>query len=512
MVARGSGRRARAVEVGLIALVVALIVFTALAVAVPSVHPAIVSDRLDIAITTIAATIGMSVAGLAWLSYRESGELRPLLQATAFGLLGTLNTGTLAVAIAGVERTFGGTLEDPGQLPIVLGLAARLVVALLLVAAGVVHPGPMTLAASTARLLVIGPSAGLVLAATWLALGAVRLPELVDADALGTLAGDPTRPLGAGAGLFHLGAELVAAASYVAAAWLSFRDWRAGRGIGAAWLAAGLTIAAFGQVHAGIHPGAYVSLVTTADLLRMGFYLALLLGIAAERREDVRALRRANVQLVRLGEAEATRAALEERARLAREIHDGLAQDLWYAKLKQTRLEQAGPLTPEQSLLAHEVTDAIDSALADARQAVMAMRYAGDAPLDDLLERYVEDYAERFGIRARVEREGDMPALSTRTRAEVLRIVQEALNNVRKHADATSVRVVLTMDTTALRVTVIDNGRGFDPRTAAGSGFGMESMRQRAALIGAEIDIDARPQDGTRLALTIRLPHPEASR
>ncbi|HET9879550.1 MAG TPA: ATP-binding protein [Candidatus Limnocylindria bacterium] len=511
MIARPSGRRAGAVEVALTALLVALTVFTALVVAVPSVHPALVNDRLDLAITTSAAIIGLSVAGLAWLRFRESGELRSLLQAAAFGLLGTLNAGTMAVGIAGVEHRFGGTLAAPGQLPILLGLVTRFAVAVLLVWACLARPGPVRLAGWTARALVGGPSIGLVLAAVWLAVGDVRLPALVEPDALAALAVDPTLPLGADAGFLHLGAEMLTALAYVAAAWLSFRDWLAGRGIGAAWLAAGLIIAAFSQLHAGIHPGAHASLVTTADFLRVGFYLALLLGIAAERREDVRALRRANVQLVRLGEAEATRAALEERARLAREIHDGLAQDLWYAKLKQTRLEQAGPLTAEQALLAHEVIDAIDAALAEARQAVMAMRLAGDAPLDVLLERYVEDFADRFGIRAGVHRDGELPTLSTRTQAEVLRIVQEALNNVRKHADATAVRVALVAEAASLRVTIVDNGRGFDPRTEVGSGFGMESMRQRAALIGAEIDVDARPQDGTRLALTIPLSQPEAS-
>lgn len=154
-------------------------------------------------------------------------------------------------------------------------------------------------------------------------------------------------------------------------------------------------------------------------------------------------------------------------------------------------------------MLAGEVTDAIDAALAEARQAVMAMRLFEDAPLDSLLERYLDDFADRFGIRATLERNGDLPLLRTRAQAEVLRIVQEALNNVRKHADATAVRVLLERLDNGLRVTVIDNGRGFDPTSIEGGGFGMESMRQRAALVGGTIDVDARAQDGTRLALTV---------
>ena len=301
------------------------------------------------------------------------------------------------------------------------------------------------------------------------------------------------------------------AVAFLVAALLGYRLWRAEGRVSDAWLVAGLAFAAFSQLHAGIHPGAYTSLVTTADFLRIGFYVALLLGMAAERRADVRALRTANVELLRLREVDATRAALEERGRLAREIHDGLSQDLWYAKLKQSRLAQLSSLTDEQAQLAREVTDAIDAALAEARQAVMAMRAASDdATLTDVLQRYVDDFGDRFGIRTALERDGEVSALTPRGQAEVLRIVQEALNNVRKHADATVVRVRISGGPDEVRVVVADNGRGFDPAEPDLPGFGMESMRQRAELIGASLAVDAAPADGTRL--TLRVPVPQVGR
>ena len=123
-----------------------------------------------------------------------------------------------------------------------------------------------------------------------------------------------------------------------------------------------------------IHPGSYTSIVTTGDLLRLAFYGVLLVGFVVDSRDDLAELRAATMEVRRLAEAEFAAATLEERARLAREIHDGLAQDLWYAKLKQSRLAQIAAFEDEPKRLSDEVADAIDDALAEARNAIAAMR------------------------------------------------------------------------------------------------------------------------------------------
>jgi signal transduction histidine kinase len=193
---------------------------------------------------------------------------------------------------------------------------------------------------------------------------------------------------------------------------------------------------------------------------------------------------------------------VEERARLAREIHDGLAQDLWYAKLKQSRLTQLAPLDEEGRALSVEVETAIDAALAEARHAVAAMRAgSADGTLLEILDRLVADFNDRFAIRATLEHEGPLPAIGPRAQAETLRIIQEALTNARKHADATVVRVRVAADAD-IRIVVADNGRGFRPGSEGG-GFGLESMRQRAELIGADLSVVSEPQNGTRVELTI---------
>jgi hypothetical protein len=153
--------------------------------------------------------------------------------------------------------------------------------------------------------------------------------------------------------------------------------------------------------------------------------------------------------------------------------------------------------------------ETIDTGIADARQAVMAMRAGStDAPLLEVVQRYVEDFADRFAIDADFEATGAAPELPARTQAELLRIVQEALNNVRKHADATVVRVRATSENGTFRLVVTDNGRGFEPGRA-GNGFGLAGMRERADLIGAELEIESRPRDGR--AYRSRCPSWEAS-
>jgi signal transduction histidine kinase len=218
------------------------------------------------------------------------------------------------------------------------------------------------------------------------------------------------------------------------------------------------------------------------------------------------------MEVRRLAEAEFAAAALEERARLAREIHDGLAQELWYAKLKQSRLAQIADFSDEPRQLSQEVEAAIDMALAEARHAVAAMRGGSEAgPLLEMLRRQVEDFSDRFAIRVELVREGTAePDIGPRAHAELIRIVQEALTNVRKHADATVVRVVVATDD-ELRITISDNGRGFRP-DAAPVGFGLESMRQRADVIGARLSVTSAPHDGSRVELVMPIGPREGTR
>ena len=120
-------------------------------------------------------------------------------------------------------------------------------------------------------------------------------------------------------------------------------------------------------------------------MMRLVAFTVLLAGAFADQRNDLRSLRSAYTALDRMRVNEAERATLEERSRLAREIHDGLAQHLWFAKLKFERLSST--LSDDERPLADEVTQALDAAIIEAREALVTMRSSleEDVPFSDML-------------------------------------------------------------------------------------------------------------------------------
>jgi signal transduction histidine kinase len=417
--------------------------------------------------------------------------------------LTAINALMIGIVIFGKESAFGLDASQPGEAPIYVWTITRAAVAAILVigAARSLRREPPPL---PPLVLAIVPAVVLVLSAIMLFGREAILPPVPGASAF-----DPA----GGGGV--LGASPLSTAvvvlqvaifvGFIVAAILLRRLYIRYGLVSDGYLAVGLVVAAFSQLHFALDPVVASGIVTSTDALRLVFYVILVLGIQAEIGGDFTALRRANAELSRLREVDAANATLAERTRLAREIHDGLAQDLWYAKLKQGRLTQSESLVAEAKTTAGEVLHAIDSALAEARQAVMAMRVDPSAAssLEEVLRSYVEDFSDRFGVRAEFEAEGTLQRLPPRTEAEVLRIVQEALNNVRRHADATVVRVKTERSGPISRISVTDNGKGFDPSAVPPERYGLRGMRERADLVGATLEIRSQPQDGTRVSIEV---------
>jgi signal transduction histidine kinase len=303
---------------------------------------------------------------------------------------------------------------------------------------------------------------------------------------------------------------VVATVLLMFAAALLFRTVYVGRGpVSDGFIAVGLVVLAFAELQSAFYPSVYTRLVTASDLIRLLAYGIFLLGIGAEQRSDLRALRQAYATLDRLRVSEAERAALEERSHLAREIHDGLAQHLWFAKLKFERL--ATTIPDDDKPLAGEVGQALDSAIVEARQALVTMRTSldTDLPMSEMLKRSVDDFGQRSGLRVTYSVGAGVPtALPPRQQIEVLRVVQEALTNVRKHADATVVRVRADTHGRDLVVSVADNGKGFDPNAPV-EGLGLQGMEERARLLGGMLRLTSEPQGGTTVELTVPILVPE---
>jgi signal transduction histidine kinase len=307
---------------------------------------------------------------------------------------------------------------------------------------------------------------------------------------------------------FGVALQLLTASLFFVGAYVSRQMWREQHAVVDGWIAIGLVFAAFGELHWMLYPSAHPGQVSTGDLFRLACSIALLFGLESALRRYLRELRIANAELSELRDAEVEHVALEERTRLARELHDGLAQDLWLAKMRTGELAGRDDLTPDARRVAQEAMAAIEIGLAEARGAVAALRSPthADSGFCSLMRRTAEEYGDRFGLRVEFHFEGDHTAhIAPRTQAEILRIVQEALTNVARHANATIVGVRLTIKGERIMLRVVDNGCGFDVSGVGQDAFGLVSMRERAALIGGRLRVATRVGAGTRILLTAPL-------
>jgi signal transduction histidine kinase len=154
----------------------------------------------------------------------------------------------------------------------------------------------------------------------------------------------------------------------------------------------------------------------------------------------------------------------------------------------------------------------MDRALADARSIVTAMRESPvDRSLADSLRRAAEDFERDTGIRTQVDVAAPLPDVGIAAAGELMRIVREALTNVRKHADATTVHLAARVAAGGLEVTVADNGRGFESAELRASTYGIQGMNERAELVGGSLQVSSRRADGTTVRATVPIPAKRAN-
>jgi signal transduction histidine kinase len=201
-------------------------------------------------------------------------------------------------------------------------------------------------------------------------------------------------------------------------------------------------------------------------------------------------------------------AAAEERDRIARELHDGLAQILGFVNTKAQAVRlllRRGKTEAAQAQL-QQLEEAAGEVLADVRQAILGLRLSARPELD--LAAKLRSFTDQFSRQSGVAIHLDLPEdaapvhLAPAAEVELLRIVQEALANIRKHASARSAWLTLELGENGLLLTITDDGSGFDPAQAIlGDHFGLLSMRERAAAIGGELELVSAPGRGTRVML-----------
>jgi two-component system sensor histidine kinase DegS len=202
----------------------------------------------------------------------------------------------------------------------------------------------------------------------------------------------------------------------------------------------------------------------------------------------------------------------DERRRLAREIHDGPAQVLTNAIYAIQIAEQVARRAPDQ--VAEELTrvrDLLKDGVTEIRRFMFDLRptMLQDHGLSPTLRRYVEDYNRFFAKRIQLTVQEPLPALTPEQELTIFRIVQEALQNVHKHAGVdANASITLEHEDAWLHLTIADTGRGFDPKGVVarpGTGAGLPGMRERAKLAGADLTVTSTPGTGTVIHLRMRL-------
>jgi signal transduction histidine kinase len=206
------------------------------------------------------------------------------------------------------------------------------------------------------------------------------------------------------------------------------------------------------------------------------------------------------------------RLVLEERARMAREIHDTLAQgfvgiasqlDAVAMSMPEDNSPARGYLQMAQRMARHSLTEARRSMM-DLRASVLEDRDLGAA-----LEAGARVWTMGQPVEVLVEANGDRRPLPQEMEQQLLRIAQEAVTNVTKHAGASRIEIQLHREPKRLSLRIVDNGRGFEERdafAAHGGHFGLIGMRERAERLGGELSLVSRPGEGTEVEVSVPLP------
>jgi len=197
---------------------------------------------------------------------------------------------------------------------------------------------------------------------------------------------------------------------------------------------------------------------------------------------------------------------LEERERIGRELHDGVIQSLFAVGMNlQAAAARAGSAELEQRLEASVVQ--IDRAIRDLRNYIFGLRpgILADRQLAQAIESLAADFERESGVTIVADIDGQMAARLASQAADVVQLVRESLSNVARHAGATTCRVSLRAAEGEAVLEIDDDGQGFDIQAATGPGQGLRNLRERAASLGAGLEIDSRPGEGTTVRIHLPL-------
>jgi two-component system NarL family sensor kinase len=211
------------------------------------------------------------------------------------------------------------------------------------------------------------------------------------------------------------------------------------------------------------------------------------------------------IERARLAEESAMLVRADERTRLAREIHDTLAQGLAALTLQiETALQHVGRDPDRVRERMEKALATARASLDEARRSVTSLRagVTSGKPLAQALAAFVRELTSESGIRVAFEVRGTCE-LEPAAEDELFRIAQQALTNVRQHAQARTATVLLECTKRGARLTIEDDGQGFDVRRIPPERHGIVGMRERARAAGGTLRITSKRGNGTRVVATL---------
>ncbi|GAB4573805.1 MAG: hypothetical protein Fur0017_28370 [Anaerolineales bacterium] len=247
----------------------------------------------------------------------------------------------------------------------------------------------------------------------------------------------------------------------------------------------------------------FIAIIRTISFIAVGFFISFLVSRLREQRES---LREANANLTHYASTLEQLTVSRERNRLARELHDTLAHSLTAISVSLETAKAYFDIDPVQSReLIDTSLEATRKGVDETRRALKALRSSDlvDMGLRLAVKKAAESAASRFGLDLELHLQDPMPSLSPDVEQTILRVTQEAIENITKHSQAKKFSIHLSSNGRTLLV-IQDDGIGFDIKAKEITGhFGIVGMRERAELAGGQLKIESTKGKGTKVALTI---------
>ena len=437
-------------------------VITVSIVAIPSLAFGFRSLSGHLVLDSVDACVAALLAYLIYGRFVRYRRLQDLLLAQGLALLAVAGLALSDVAHS-LTGSAGATLE------VWLPLAVRLLGAVTVMAAGLARDartpsGPLKWSG-------LAPAVSAVLVCVVLWAMRVHLPVALDQDVP-----PPQHPyLSDHIALYVL--QAAGALGFCAASLLFARQARKSHDPLLRWLGPACALAAFARVNYVLYPSLYTDYLYTGDILRTASNLILLVAALREIRH--------------YWDAHARALLADERRRLAGELHDGVIQELGYIRGEIFGLADE---TGRRRLIAR----ACDRAIDEARAAVYTLAHHGEDPIEVALRRTAAEVAERHRVQVDVVVDSAVVVAPEQQHA-VLRIMSEAVANAAEHGKAECVEVALEHSSGRFRLSIRDDGRGFEvpAGNAVGSGYGLTSMRERARSLPGSLDITSEVGQGS---------------